>query len=110
MAIEQWSEDVRVAHLGDDPQFADDLEQLIRLTRRAPADAVLDFGAVSFVSSSNMADLLKLRQATDAADRRLVLCALSDAVHSSLRVTGIDKLFEMSDAVPLALAGLQMDE
>ena len=112
MAIEDWSERVIIAHLSGEPQFSDDLQTIaerIGGSNRHPAkDVVLDFAGLRFVSSSQIAQLLKLRKDLAAAGTRLVLCGVDAQVWGSFLVTGLDKLFEFSDAVPTALATLQL--
>jgi anti-anti-sigma factor len=113
MAIEDWSERVTIAHLAAEPQFSDDLRTITQRAAAAspqqpPRDVVLDFAAVRFVNSSQIAQLLKLRKDLAAAGSRLVLCAVDAQVWGSFLVTGLDKIFEFSDAVPTALATLQL--
>ena len=54
MPIENWSEQVSVVHLGDDPQFTDDLDGLDHRLGQGKSHAVLDFAAVHFINSSNL--------------------------------------------------------
>jgi anti-anti-sigma factor len=108
MPIEKWSDNTVVVHLADDPQFTDDLESLEQPSNGRRAHAVLDFAAVHFINSSNIARLLKLRKQMHADGCRLVLCAMSTQVWSAFLITGLDKIFEFSDSVPTALATLQM--
>jgi anti-anti-sigma factor len=108
MPVEKWSENVVVAHLADDPQFTDDLQAIADSTANGPMDVVLDFAAVHFVNSSNLARLLKLRKNMINTERRLVICSISTQVWGTFLVTGLDKVFEFSDNVPTALATLQM--
>ena len=105
MPIEKWSDGVVVVHLADDPQFSDDVDQL---DSDATNDAVIDFGAVQFVNSSNIAKLLKLRKKMNSAGRRMVMCNLTTQVWGTFLITGLDKIFEFSDDVPTALASVQM--
>lgn len=109
MPVEKWSDNVAVAHLADDPQFADDLESIDQLTTPGAIDVVLDFAAVHFVNSSNLARLLKLRKQMATAERRLVLCSVTTQVWGTFLVTGLDKVFQFSDNVPTALATLQIN-
>ena len=103
MAVEKWSDSVVVVRLGDDPQFTEDLAGL------PPGfDAVLDFGAVNFINSSNIARLLKLRTQYQRSGGRLLLCNISTQVWGVFLITGLDKLFDFSDNVTTALATLQM--
>lgn len=118
MPIENWSDSIVVLHLSDDPQLTDDLESLVKLLQGAggnqgngggkPVDAVLDFTGVSYVNSSNIAKLLRVRQMMVSADRRLILCGLSTQVWSAFLITGLDKVFTFSDNVTTALATIQM--
>jgi anti-anti-sigma factor len=104
MPIERWSDNVVVVHLADDPQFTDDLAAL----EQPKSHAVLDFAAVHFINSSNIAKLLKLRKQMTQGERRLLLCGINTQVWGAFLVTGLDKVFEFSDNVPTALATLQM--
>jgi len=108
MAIEQWSENVYLCRLGDDPQLTDDLMSLEQSISGKAASAVLDFTGVRYINSSNLAKMLKLRKQIAAASGRLVLCSLGDQVWGALLVTGLDKLFTLADDVPTALATVQM--
>jgi anti-anti-sigma factor len=107
MPVEKWSDNVAVAHLADDPQFSEDL-QSIDDTASGGRNVVLDFAAVHFVNSSNLARLLKLRKNMLSAGGRLMLCSITTQVWGTFLVTGLDKVFEFSDNVPTALATLQM--
>ncbi len=108
MPVEKWSENVLVVHLADDPQFADDLRSMEQPAVLNGSHAVLDFAAVHYINSSNLAKLLKLRKQMMADGRRLVLCSISTQVWGVFLLTGLDKVFEFSDNVPTALATLQM--
>lgn len=113
MPLEKWSDNTVVVHLADDPQFADDLEGVEQALAAAQAaggkcDAVLDFGSVRIVNSSNIAQLLRLRSAMLKSDNRLLLCNVPTGVWSALLLTGLDKIFTFSDNVTTALATLQI--
>jgi anti-anti-sigma factor len=108
MPVEKWSDTVLVAHLADDPQFSDDILSVEDSIETGVRDAVLDFAAVQFLNSSNLARLLKLRKQMTTGDRRLMLCSISNKVWGAFLVTGLDKIFQFSDNVPTALATLQL--
>ncbi len=108
MPIEKWSDTIAVVHLADDPQFTEDVVAVEESTDAGGNDVVLDFGAVHFLNSSNLARLLKLRKHVSNKDRRLVLCGISNQLWGAFLVTGLDKVFDFSDNVPTALATLQM--
>ena len=108
MAVEKWSDKVTVARLGDDPQLTEDLQSLSESVAHTPVDVVLDFEAVHFVNSSTIARLLKLRKQVVAGECHLVMCNVHTQVWGAFLVTGLDKVFTLSDNVTTALATLQM--
>ncbi|HEY1686769.1 MAG TPA: STAS domain-containing protein [Tepidisphaeraceae bacterium] len=108
MPVEKWSENIEIVRLGDDPQFAEDMDSLIEKLQDRWYDVVLDFGSVSFLNSSNIGALLRLRKRMMDLERRLILCAIDKKVWGSLIVTGLDKIFHFSNDVSTALATLQM--
>src|SRR4051812_391228 len=110
MPIQQWSETVAVVRLGDDPAFTDDLTALETQLDNNPADVVLDFTAVRYVNSSNISRLLNLRKKMTVQSSRLILCCIDTKVWGTFLVTGLDKIFQHSDSVTTALAGLQLGE
>jgi anti-anti-sigma factor len=110
MPLERWSEKVVVVRLADDPQLTEDLVALEHAAQHGPTDAVLDFGGVHFINSSNLAKLLKLRKKMISDATRLVLCNIQDQVWGALLVTGLDKLFTVCDDVSTALASVQIQK
>lgn len=108
MAVEKWSETVTVARLTDDPQLTEDLQSIEKTVSHGSMDVVLDFEAVNFVNSSILARLLKLRKQISASECQLVLCNVHAQVWGAFMVTGLDKLFVLSDNVTTALATLQI--
>lgn len=110
MPIEQWSETVVLGQLADDPQFTDDLTAVIeQCTQNPRTDALLNFAGVSYLNSSNIAKLLKLRKLLIITNqRKLKLCGINTHVWGLFLVTGLDKIFEFVDDVPTGLAALQM--
>ncbi len=112
MAVEQWSESIILADLTDDPQFSDDVGQVIdQCTDNANTDVLLNFAEVRHLNSSALAKMLKLRKlVTQNNQRRLRLCNVSAHVWGVFLVTGLDRLFEVTEDVPTGLATLQMAE
>ena len=110
MPIQQWSDQIVVVELGNDPQFTDELNSLTeRLERDPPVDVVLNMQGVRFVNSSNIAKLLRVRKAVVANDRRIFLTGISTQVWGILLVTGLDKIFDVADDTASALTSLQMN-
>lgn len=110
MAVEQWSESVLLGNLSDDPQFTDDLKVLIdQCSGSKRYDVLLNFADVSYLNSSNIAKLLKLRKTITTNERKLRLCAVNRAVWGVFLVTGLDRIFDVFEDVPTGLASLQVE-
>lgn len=111
MSIKDWSDNIVLAELQDDPQFSDDLNAIQDLVqKRNGCHVVLDFTNVTFLNSSNIAKLLKLRKILHTeAPGRLRLCGIQTGVWGVFLVTGLDKIFEFCDDVASGLASVQMD-
>ena len=110
MSTQKWSDEITVVELGDDPLFTDELVNLLDRFDDDPADIVLNLAAVSFINSSNVARLLRLRKQAMAANRRLLLCGVNTQVWGIFLVTGLDKIFGFTNDISTALATLQMKE
>ncbi len=110
MSVELWSDRVLLAELENDPGFSDDTAALIEQCEANPhLNALLNFSAVTFLNSSNISALLKLRKIVKASnERRLLLCGLSRQVWGVFLVTGLDHMFEVVEDVPSGLAMMQM--
>jgi len=108
-----WSDNIIVTELADEPSLSEELNILIdRLTAgagRLPS-VVLNFANVTYVSSSNLAQLLKLRKVLADSGSSLRLCSVSDEVWSVMMVTGLDKVFQFAPDPLTALAGLQLED
>ena len=110
MAIQNWSEDITVVELTDDPQFTDELTNLTESLDSKGANVVLNFAAVSFINSSNIAKLLRLRKLMLSKQRRLILADVNTQVWGVFLVTGLDKIFEYTNDIATALASLQLSQ
>ena len=120
MSINEWSEEIQIAELQDDPSFSDDMG-ILTLRYQAVIDAVkagrprptsphlvLDLRQVHFLSSTNIAQLLRLRKVAMTAGARVRICSVSDRIWGVLLATDLDRIFEFSEDVTTALAALQM--
>jgi anti-anti-sigma factor len=108
MAIQNWSDDIVVAEIADDPQFTEEMSTLADLLGQRPANVVVNLSGLGFLNSSNIARLLRLRKQSLAAGRRLILCAANNQVWGVFLVTGLDKIFEFTSDVATALATMQL--
>jgi len=110
-----WSENIVVAELVDEPhlaeEFADIFERLGKASTTAGArvpHVVLNFSAVTFLNSSHIAALLRMRKRLAEKGRTLVLCSMGDDVWAVIVLTGLDKVFRYAPDPLTALAGLQI--
>lgn len=112
MPIHAWSETILIAELNDEPLYSDDMSvlmQKVRATDPAP-DVIVNLKAVTYINSSNIAQLLKLRKTLQDAGGRLRLCAVADSVWTVLLMTSLDQVFEFTDDVTTSLASLQIGD
>ncbi len=108
-----WSESIVIAELADEPALSEELSAIAeRLSARGAVvpNVVLNFSGVTYVNSSNLAALLKIRKLLVEKKRGLRLCSLSDDVQSVMSVTGLDKIFRFAPDPMTALAALQIED
>ena len=111
MPIQNWSENIVVADLQNDPLCTDDLNALIeQFNEKKDMDLVVDFSGVNYLNSSNIAKLLKLRKMIVLNhQRKMVLCAINSHVWGVFLITGLERLFAFEDSVALGLTTIQID-
>ncbi len=112
MAID-WSSDIVIASLEDEPALSDELSALAeRLDNADPSEApavILNFVDVTYLNSSNIAQLLKIRRRLTEAGQALRLCSIPDPVWSVMLLTGLDKVFDFTPDPATAIASIQID-
>jgi anti-anti-sigma factor len=112
MPINPWSSDIYIAELSDEPLFSEDMHVLLQQLEEAGEQrlphVIVNLQNVTYLNSSNIAQLLRLRKKLLPKDRRLRLCSLNDSVWSALLITGLDNVFDFTEDVSTALASLQI--
>ena len=108
MATQDWSEDILMVDLANDPELTDELTALIERVEEEPKDVVLNFSDVGFLNSSNISRLLRLRKVLVDQKHRLCLCGISVQVWGVFLLTGLDSLFEVAENTATALTSMQM--
>jgi anti-anti-sigma factor len=109
MGIQDWSEDVVLVDLPEEPQMGDELKTVTEIIRdRGNCDVVIDFSNVDIITSSSLSKLLKLRKLLADCSHRLVFCNVAPATRGIFTVTGLDGVFEFADDKFVALASLQI--
>jgi anti-anti-sigma factor len=109
-----WSDNIVISELADEPALSEELGGIIQRVDN-PKDhhvphVVLNFSAVSYLNSSNLAQLLRLRKALAEHKRQLKICSVKDELWSLFMVTGLDKVFRFAPDPMTALAGLQLED
>ncbi|MHC4423525.1 MAG: STAS domain-containing protein [Planctomycetota bacterium] len=109
MGIQNWSEDVVLIDLPQEPQMGEELKTVTGIVRdRGNCDVVIDFSEVDIVTSSSLSKLLKLRKLLTDCGHKLVFCNVAAATKGIFTVTGLDGVFELVDDKFVALASLQI--
>lgn len=90
--------EVEIVKPGQEPEFSECIEPLLDRVRQGgwTRDIIVDLSRVSYLSSSNLTQLLKLRHAVLVIGVRVRLVRSSDHVLSEFSVTGLDCVFEFS--------------
>lgn len=108
-----WSDDIVIADLTDEPSLSEDLASLItRLEHEESATphVVLNLRDVTYLNSSNIAQLLNVRRALRERERSLRICSVADSVWQLFLVTGLDKIFVFAPDPASAIASLQIED
>ena len=108
MTTQDWSDNIFMVELLDDPELTDELNSLIEQVDKDPKDVVLNFAQIKFLNSSNISRLLKLRKSLLDLDKRLLLCSIPSQVCGVFLLTGLDTLFDVAEDPATALATLQL--
>lgn len=109
----EWSEHILISELSDEPALSEELtnvyERIASASGGATRHVVLNFSAVNYVSSSHLAQLLRVRKKLADQGRSFVLCSLGDNVWSVMLLTGLDRVFRFAPDPMTALATLQIE-
>ncbi len=109
MGIQNWSEDIILVDLPQEPDMGEELKSVTEISRdRGDCDVVVDFSSVDIVTSSSLSKLLKLRKLLADCGHRLVFCNVAAATRGIFTVTGLDGIFELAEDKFVALASLQL--
>jgi anti-anti-sigma factor len=109
MGIQDWSENVILVNIEPEPDMCDELKAVTDIIRqRKDCSVVIDFSDADIVTSSSLAQLLRLQKILDDNNQQFVLCGMSQKTRGIFAVTGLDKVFEFVEDRFTALAGLQL--
>jgi len=109
MGIQDWSDSVILVTVEPEPDMSDELKTVTEIIRhRNKCSVVVDFSDAELVTSSSLAQLLRLQKVLDDHNQQMVLCGVSSRTRGVFEVTGLDKVFEFVDDKFTALAGMQL--
>lgn len=108
----EWSENIVISDLGDEPELSEEMNDLYNGLKDRPQGAVpavvLNLAGVTYLNSSNIAQLLRIRRRLIECQRGLKLCSVADSVWSIMLLTGLDKVFEFAPDKATAITALQL--
>lgn len=98
MGIENFSKDVVVVTLPEQPQHGSELEVVSTMfAETVDRDVVIDFSKVEMLTSETICGLMILDKLLDGAGHQLVLCNLSSAIKQVFIRTGLVTVFQFAD-------------
>ncbi len=110
----EWSDGILLAQLADEPELAEEFSAIFARLSGAAEGAlphvVLDLGGVSYLNSSHIAQMLRMRKKLVEGRRQLVLCSMSDELWAVMSMTGLDKVFTYAPDTITALARAQLSD
>ncbi len=111
MPIEQWSADIWINRVPEKPGMSEDLDTLLYAMKEASTTPhlVVDLSNVPHVTSSNLSQMLRLRKLAIDKDVKMRIVGPRDSVWAIFLTTGLDKVFEFSPDISVALADLQIN-
>ena len=106
MGIQQYSEDIILAKIQNEPQMGDELNTLYSVTRdRGGCDVLIDFsGEKHIVTSPSISKLLKLHKLLMEEGYKLILFNLHESTKGTFKHAGLDGHFTFADDKSQALA------
>ncbi len=109
MGIQNWSENVMLVTVAPEPDMCEELKTVTDIVRqRKKCSVVMDFSDADIVTSSSLAQLLKLQKVLDDLNQQFIVCGVGKRTKSIFEVTGLDKVFEFVDDKFTALTELQL--
>ena len=113
MTLNQWSEDVLILELQNEPDFSEDTDSLIRKLKDSDIlvpDVIIDLQQVTTLNSSNLGALIECKRILEQKDRRMIVCNISDSIWSTMLATGLDQVFTFIEDTTTALTSLMVGE
>ena len=106
MTLNQWSDEILILELYDEPDFSEDTDSLLSKLRSdedVNFNVIIDLQQVSKLNSSNLGALVEIKKLLQVRGKRMVVCNISDAIWSTMLATGLDQVFEFIEDTTTAL-------
>ena len=113
MTLNQWSEDVLILELQNEPDFSEDTDSLILKLKNSDIlvpDVIIDLQQVSKLNSSNLGALIECKKLLAKKDRRMIICNINAGIWSTMLATGLDQVFTFIEDTTTALTSLMVGE
>ena len=113
MTLNQWSEDVLILELQDEPDFSEDTDSLLVKLKNSDvlvSDVIIDLQQVATLNSSNLGALIECEKLLSKKDRRMIICNINDGIWSTMLATGLDQVFTFIEDTTTALTSLMVGE
>jgi anti-anti-sigma factor len=109
MGIQDWSDNCLLVTIAPEPDMSDELKTVTEIIQqRDNCSVVIDFSDVELVTSSSLAQLLRLQKILDDHNQQLIFCGAGSRTKGIFEVTGLNKVFEFVEDKFTALAGMQL--
>lgn len=113
MTLNQWSNDILILELQDEPDFSEDTDALLtslRCDETSNSNVIIDLQQVFKLNSSNLGALIEIKKTLQSQSKRMVICNISDSLWSTMLATGLDQVFEFIEDTTTALLLLGQEE
>ena len=98
MGIQNFSEDILLTPLPEQPQHGDEIDIVNKLlSDSVDFDVMVDFSKVEMLTSGSICGLMILSKLLHGAERRLVLYNLPTAIQQIFVRTGLVTVFDLAD-------------
>ncbi|MCX5633350.1 MAG: STAS domain-containing protein [Phycisphaerae bacterium] len=109
MGIQDWSDNCLLVTIAPEPDLNDELKTVTEIIQqRDNCSVVIDFSDAELVTSSSLAQLLRLQKILDDHNQHLIFCGACSRTKGIFEVTGLNKVFEFVEDKFTALAGMQL--
>jgi len=109
MGITNWSNDIVVLDLPQEPELIDELQCLsVILREKSDCKVLIDFSEVGQMTATGISRLLEVRKLADHLANRFALCNVPDAIRAMFNDAGHKRTVEVFDDRQFALISLDM--